>query len=169
MNHFVALIDAIAWPSTVVIIALLFRPQLKSLLSTVQKAGYGRFNLEFSEAIHEIADDVRPEGDLGYSKRPSFEDSEFSPYQAVLKAWDDLELAARNRVECLLPKNETYSEPLERPLDYLEFKGALTPKTAVAIRNLRSLRDHVLASGHEFADRRGAVRYVFSVCKSCEK
>lgn len=77
-----------------------------------------------------------------------------------MKAWETLEQSAKTKVEALLPDGESFVNPLQRPIDYLGFRGVLTPSTAGAVRDLRALRNQVAHSNVEFVSQEGATKYV---------
>ena len=164
MNNFIAILEIVAWPGVVLAIFLMVRKPLTSLLPWIHKIKYRGLEFEFSESLNRTEDDLSQDSGVKTSGEPSDDRLshalKLSPYEAVLAAWSALERCARDKVKDLLPSNESFQNPLGRPLDYLEFKGALTPATARAIRDLRSLRNQVAHIGEDIVVRENATRYV---------
>ena len=84
---------------------------------------------------------------------------DISPASAVIEAWKSLERSAQGKVRQLLPKDETYKDPLRRPVDYLDYKGALVPSTASAARDLRMLRNEAAHARADEISREDALQY----------
>ena len=59
----------------------------------------------------------------------------------------------------LLPPQESFQVPLERPLDYLEYKGALPSPTASALRDMKELRNQAVHAGTHEISRQDAIQY----------
>ncbi len=83
-----------------------------------------------------------------------------SPEAAVISSWQSLELSAINKVKDLLPANERFRNPLQRPTDYLEHKGALTPTTSSAVRDLHYLRKQIVPGSVDEISLEDAIQYV---------
>ena len=157
------IIYLVKWPLTLLIILWIFRRPISSLLPSIQKIKFQGAKIEFSKSLQQTSDDIlensnadidRAAADL--EKRDALTST---PEQTVLEAWNAIEQSAKAKVECLLPADEKFNNPLERPLDYLEFKGALTPTIANAIRDLRSLRNQVVQFGADLVVREDADQY----------
>ena len=166
MNNAIAILDILSWPLVTLVFAFMFRKPLTSLLSAVQKIKYRNleFKFQFKRTLRQTLDDLSETADVRINGDPSNErlsDAlKLPPGQTVLAAWDALENFAGEKVNDLLPAHESFKNPLGRPLDYLDFKGALTPATARAIRDLRSLRNQVVQFGEDLVGRENANRYV---------
>ena len=164
MNNLIAILEIVAWPLTVLVLVWVAREPLTSLLPTIQKIKFRGLEVEFSRFLQQTVEDWSKDAEVSINRDPAdkrLSDAiKLSRGQAVLAAWNALESCAREKVENLLPTDESFKNPLGRPLDYLEFKGALTPATASAIRDLRSLRNQVAHFGEELVVRENAIRYV---------
>ena len=165
MDNFIEIIDILAWPLTVLVILWTVRKPLTSLLRSIQKIKYRGAEIEFfSRSLQQTMNKVSQDADVEISRYPTdtrlCDALKLSPDHSVSEAWKALELSVREKVESLLPAEESFQNPLARPLDYLEFKGALTPTTAGAIRDLRSLRNQVVHFGEDLVVRDDAIRYI---------
>ena len=164
MKNAIAILGILAWPLTVFVIFWMVRKPLASLVPSIQKIKFRGLVFEFSKTLRQTEDDLSKDADVRISGDPSdkrLSDAlQLSTDQAVLAAWSALELCAREKVEDLLPTDESFRNPLGRPLDYLDFKGALTPAAASAIRDLRSLKKQVAQFGEDLVVKESAIRYV---------
>lgn len=165
MDNFIEILDILAWPLTVLVVLSIVREPLISLLGSIQRIKYRGTEIEFfSKSLDQTMSIVSEDTAVELSTDPTdtrLQDAlKLSPAQSVLEAWNALELTAREKVESLLPPEESFKDPLARPIDYLEFKGALTPTTAGAIRDLRSLRNQVVHFGEDLVLRKDAIRYL---------
>ena len=164
MQHFIAILEILAWPLTILVIVWVARGPLRSLLRSIQRVKYRGAEVEFSESLQRIEHEISKDTDIKTKTGPSDDGLHsaltLSPDRTVLEAWDALELCAREKAKGLLPTDESFKDPLGRPLDYLEAKGALTPTTARAIRDLRTLRNQVVHIGADSVDRENATRYL---------
>ena len=165
MDNIIAILEILAWPLTVFVIVCLLRKPLMSLLPSIQKIKFRGAEVEFfSKSLRQVMDDVSEHAEVKIDRDPSdkgLRDAlNLPPDQTVLEAWNALELSAREKVQSLLPADESFEDPLSRPLEYLEFKGALTPTIARAIHDLRSLRNQAVHFGEDLVVRQNAVEYV---------
>ena len=165
MDNVIAIIEILAWPLTILVIVWVVHKPLTSLLPSIQKIKFRGAKIEFfSRSLQETMDNVSQDADVEINTDPSdirlYDALKLSPDHSVLEAWDALELSARKKVANLIPADEAFKDPLARPLDCLEFKGALTPTTAGAIRDLRSLRNQVIHFGKNLVVKEDAIRYV---------
>ncbi|HHT9116658.1 MAG TPA: hypothetical protein ACFYEL_09340 [Candidatus Wunengus californicus] len=146
MDRIIKLLDVIIWPSLVLILFIMLRKPIKSLLSFVENIKYKDFEVKFfRKDLDQLKEEAKEAGiDLQTpigEKTELYKLIEISPSSAILESWKELELAARKKVEELAPRETKYKNPLQRPIAYLEYTGALIPSTARAIRELQSLRN----------------------------
>ncbi len=164
MDNVIAILDILVWPLILLVIVLVVRKALTSLILSIQKIKYRDWVVDFSKALKQTEHEFSKDADVRIKEDPSdnrLSDAlKLSPDRTVVAAWNALELCARQKVMDLAPKNESFQNPLERPLDYLEFKGTLTPATARAIRDLRTLRNQVVHFGVGLVAKEDGIRYV---------
>lgn len=166
MEHVVALFDILAWPITLIVIVFvgIGRKQIKSLIAMIESIKYKDVKIEFSRTLDQVKENI---GETSQHEPHLIADEseiytnilKTSPEAAVIKSWQSLELSAINKVKDLLPDNESFRNPLQRPTDYLEHKGALTPTTASAIRDLRSLRNQIVHRNVDEISPEDAMQY----------
>lgn len=112
MQYLINLIDAIAWPVCIIIIALLFRKQLGSALGQLEHLKYKDFEAKFRRQLDEIESKAREAGLLrpinskaAISGLPEkmgdqiHRISEISPRAAVSEMWVLLESLISNSAE----------------------------------------------------------------------
>lgn len=165
MQYIIALVESLAWPLTVLAIAGIVRKPLMSLIPSIQRIKFRDAEVEFfSKTLQPLLKNMSEDSDVDIDEVPSDERLyrvlKHSPGQTVLEAWIALEHSAKEKVENLLPSNESFESPLERAIEYLEFKGALTPTTLNAIHELRSLRNQVAHFGEDSVTKENAIQYV---------
>ena len=89
------------------------------------------------------------------------------PKQSILQAWNDLEIAAKRKLDELqidLRKNGFKNTELS----YFEYKGALPPKTEAAIQNMRILRNQIAHYPSKAISEKDAHDFI-NVVKKIEK
>ena len=147
MTYMIEILEIIAWPSTILILVWIARSPILSLLPAIQRIRFQGAEIELSQSLQEIENSIAMQEDMKLEDRLLNREIknalDLPPSHLVLEVWSVLERSARTTVERVLPNEETFRKPLDRPIDYLEFKGALTPSTATAIRDLRDLRNQV--------------------------
>lgn len=163
IDQVIRLIDIVAWPATALLLFWLLRKPIRSLVPLIQRIKCKDFEIEFSKKLAEVTADVgeSPLLELGESKEIDqiYALVDISPASAVIEAWRRLERAAEDKVRQLLPKGDTYKDPLRRPVDYLDYKGALVPSAASAARDLRMLRNEAAHAGADEISREDALQY----------
>ena len=129
----------------------------------INRIKYKDFEISFSERLKQIPEDTAEAAKI---EQDPIEDDEkiselisISPASSVIEAWKSLEISAGNKVKQLLPKDETFRDPFQRPIDYLDSKGTFPPSTASAIRELRLLRNQVVHAWGGEISREDAFRY----------
>ena len=164
LENIIKALDILAWPLTLIFLTWFMRKPIQSLIPLIHKIKFQGLELEFLNTLKQAKDNIQENFQIELNtpiEDPKLYDAiKISPDYCVLEAWKVLEQSARKKVEALLPDGETFKSPLQRPIDYLEFKGALTPLTASAIRDLRTLRNQVAHSSVEFVSKEGAIQYV---------
>lgn len=164
LDQVIHLIDILSWPVTVLVLIFLSRNQIKFLIPLIQRIKYKDVEIEFSKKLAQVTEDVGESSLLTSDKADEvariYTLIEISPASAVLEAWAELERTAHEKVQQLIPEDETFRDPLQRPIDYLDFKGALIPSTARAARDLRSLRNVAAHAGVAAISREDAIQYV---------
>ena len=164
MEQAINLIDILAWPLVTLWVIWIIRKPLSLLVEQVGKIKYKGVEIEFTKQLEEISNQSErrrvPPGQGSIADEPQLSAIiEASPAAGVREAWRTLHVSARKKVEQLLPVNETFQNPLDRPLEYLEDKGALIPSTVSTIYDLRSLRNQVVHIKDAAISREDAIRY----------
>jgi hypothetical protein len=106
----VQLVSAIAWPFTVIIIALLFRQEIRKTANRLSALSYKDVKAEFEHDLNKLEKDIKelpakesssktnhPENDLetlnSYERLRRIAD--ISPRAAVMEAWRDIEVTTK--------------------------------------------------------------------------
>ena len=163
MDDLIRLIDIVAWPATTLFAIWLVRKQIRALVPLIQRIKYKEFEVEFSKRLTQINEDIGEPSplELREAKASKLVSSlaDISPSSAIIEAWKGLEQSARNKVKELMPKGETFRNPLQRPIEYLEFKGALIPSTAIATGELRLLRNEAAHADVDDISKEDVIQY----------
>lgn len=163
MEQIIKLLDVVIWPCVVLMMAFMLRKPIKSLLPFVENVKYKDFEVKFRKGLDQIKEGAKEAGiDLQTKigeKTEIYKLVEISPSSAILESWKDLEVAARKKVEELASHGTKYKNPLQRPIAYLEYTGALIPSTARAIRELQSLRNQTAHKSDVKITKEDALEY----------
>ena len=152
MDLFVRLIEILVWPVVVVLLFLRLRKHIEGLFRGLQRFKFKDFENDI-KTLEQIREDIEIESNIRVA--PTTDRSGLhpvvgtSPALAVMEAWNDLEGSAKNKVEEILPNDETFRDPLRRPFDYLNYKGVLSPTIASAVRDLREMRNRAARAENE--------------------
>lgn len=164
IDQFIRVIDIVAWPVTALLLFLIAPWLIKRLFPFIEKIKYKNVEIEFSKKIAQVSADLSglQIQEIEKSKGASHAYSlvSHSPASAVIEAWNSLERAAQEKVRQLIPYDETFKDPLGRPVDYLDHKGALIPSAASAARDLRMLRNEAVHARPGAITREDALQYV---------
>lgn len=163
IDQAIRLIDIVVWPVTMLLVIWFVRKQIPLALQLVRRIKYKDVEIEFSERLAQIKEEVGETSFLESSD--SAEDTtllalaQISPASAIIEVWKKLETSATKKVRELAKNDETYKDPSARPIEYLEYTGALIPSSANAWRNLRSLRNIASHSDATDISREDAIQY----------
>lgn len=131
----------------------------------VTSISYKDLRLQFDQALkaaseHAKENDVA-KSDFSQEAPEIYNLVEVSPASAVLAAWAIVEDAAKGKVQEIMPERETFRDPLQRPIVYLEHKRCLTPSAVNSIHILHQLRDQAAhAKLSKAVSRTNAIRYI---------
>lgn len=95
------IIEAVAWPSAAVIIALAFRSELKSLMPLLRKLKVGSLEAEFEREVKTLEKEVSNSIPLEFSPETEplqhelLQLASINPRSAIIEAWRRIESAIR--------------------------------------------------------------------------
>ena len=153
------LVDALAWPAVVVILALVYRKKIEDLLSRIRKGKLPGGEFEFSEGALRVLSDAPPRalaqssssGEGSEKAISSTLDSayaiiEHSPRAAVQEGWQELQQAALERLEFYDDDDSSDDYPTRTPrpvalTGYLRDQHILDPEEVAVFNELRNLRN----------------------------
>jgi hypothetical protein len=168
VQSLVALVQALAWPLVVVVLAILFRPQLQRLLSVpMQRLKAGPFEVVFDHKLAETEARIAPASPPLPLATPSVREELTSvalesPGLAVLEGHERI---YRRLLELVGPGAAI---PIPGPLPRTGLaiakvatdRGLILPETAQAIEELTELRNLVAHGGLDAITADGALRYL---------
>jgi hypothetical protein len=145
----IRLIEAVTWPVAAGIILLVFRPEVRQLLSLVRKLKAGPLEAEFEREIREISqEEARGATTPEIEKKPDpikttlIELAEQHPRSAILEAWRRVEaavVAAAVTNAIRLPSPDA-SAPV-RAISELARQELVSPGDLALFHDLRGLRN----------------------------
>lgn len=146
----IELLEATAWPVTTLVIVIMFRTELRQLLSRLKKGKVGPAEFEFAEDLKELASDIAETtitpGIGALTLKPEAVNlATLNPRGALLVAWNDIETALTN----LAQKHGLTNDQTQRTTSVLVrrlAKANIIPPTHVTwfldLRHLRNLVAH---------------------------
>jgi len=144
------IVEHLAWPTILLAIVIMFRPSLGKLVPLLERVKYKDLEFLFRGQLAEIGESLSTEQPTSDKIAELKALAEISPRSAIMETWREIESAARAKVGELGSLAEMNLRRSRSALRYLEYTGALTPRTKNALRQLRLLRDQA-AHASEFA------------------
>ncbi len=150
------IVEALAWPGTVIVVLFLIRRELPEIARNLRKLKIKGVELEFGEAAKAVASEAKdavPPGDadVRLMGRPKVElaerlnsIAELAPRAAIVEAWLQVEAAA---VAVIQKKSSPNLKSLPGPMrlrDNLTKIDILNPKQLTVFENLRILRNEAV-------------------------
>lgn len=164
MENFINLVGLVVWPITILIVFFVLRKPISSLIGFTRNVKYKEFEVSFDEKVKEISAEAEDSGVTTTLSSEEKEDIyrlvEVSPSAAVVEAWKEIEIAAREKVNELAGGAEMPVNAKRRPLLYIEHSGALTPSTASTIRDLQQLRNQAAHTKELHLSEDSVIEYV---------
>jgi hypothetical protein len=153
LTFIVELIKALAWPASIIVVALLFRKQLVSLLAAIKKGKFGPAEFEFEREISYI----EAHAELPVTPAPvgAFQTAAEDPRGAILTAW----LKVEERIIRLVMGRGLTNGPRRSPhraYEELLRSGLLSESSLEVLKGLRWLRNEA-AHAAEFTPTPNAV------------
>jgi hypothetical protein len=105
-NEFAQIASVTAWPIVTLVIASLYRADIRSLLTRFKKGKIGEAEFEFGETVKELAHDIAasaPATELVELKPETYNLVKINPQAALLKSWSGIralltDLARKNNL-----------------------------------------------------------------------
>jgi hypothetical protein len=173
-----SLVGSLAWPAMVVVLAVIFRPQVTRLFSTVRRLKWGSLDADLDERLEAVTREAeqvlpppqRPSQDAAESEStfarilrradPLERLAEDAPRAAIIDAWiaveDALRAAAgRAGVGTHLPVTSA------SVLNELGRRGIVDPSLAALINELHALRNEAVHAREFKVGRDEALKYAY--------
>ena len=162
-----SIVESLAWPSSALLIALVFRSQIKDLLSKIRKLSWGDASADFSEELDKLESSGRQ---LEYNITSEDEEAEpihdgrfermllISPAGAVLDAWKPIQkqLEEISFVRFSQIKQKRHYTPQQAAL-MLYKEGYITESDFHLINEMRNLRN--IAAHSDEISKADALRF----------
>ncbi|WP_454867533.1 hypothetical protein [Pseudomonas farris] len=151
-----SIVNAVAWPATLVVLLVLIREQLPQLAKSLRRLKYKDIEMEFGEAAKAIANEVQAimpaaqaDNKIAGQEKEEVKArleaiAELAPRAAILESWLQVEAAAadvirQNNLGVLTP----YPGPM-RLRDSLHKGGILNKRQLAIFEQLRTLRNEAV-------------------------
>ncbi|MDA3799858.1 MAG: hypothetical protein PF692_12340 [Kiritimatiellae bacterium] len=115
MDYIIKIIEALAWPVTIIVLAKMFQTQLTGLINRISRLKHGDTELSFQKQLQEIADKAELKHNPDSRQEHLIPDDEettlvfkllnVDPLSAILVAWERFSDAARKRLGDESPMN----------------------------------------------------------------
>lgn len=166
LDSLARLLDAVAWPAAVFLIAWVLRDPLSELIRGLRRLRYKDFGAEFGRKVQEL-EFKADEADLprGVEEAGPERLAAISPRAAVTEAWRQVEVALRQFAQerGLRDRQSTW-----RIAQELTDQGVLSPSTMGLLDDMKTLRNEAVhaqeldlspADALEYADLAQRVKY----------
>lgn len=157
-----ALVQALAWPVVVLIIAIIFHRQVKALLSEqLKRFKAGPVEVEWERQVVRVETLVEPVprhlGTAGRSLADEFGSlAAQEPRQAILEAFDRMTLRLRPFLAGDEPETERPYSRLQEKLRVATESGRINPEAARAIEGMQILRNIAAHDAGDISPERAA-------------
>lgn len=175
MGTFVQFVDAVAWPIAVLLIALLFRSELRSLLGRMTTLKYKELQAEFEKKLDSAEKEAKAistnkaiDQKIYTNVMDYIEDTksrliriaEVSTRAAIIEAWTELETAIHYTAK-EKGMDEGKRVSMNQLIERLVEKGMISKKLLTLYNDLRALRNQVAHTREYHVTYSQAERYIF--------
>jgi hypothetical protein len=156
LTFFSSIINALAWPATLIVLLILIRKQLPQIAKSLRRLKYKDIEVEFGETAKAIANEVKAivpaaqtENKIAGQEKEEVKArleaiAELAPRAAILESWLQVEAAA---ADVIRQNNLDVSTPYPGPLrlrDSLHKGGILNKRQIAIFEQLRTLRNEAV-------------------------
>ena len=146
----------LAWPLAIVTIALVFRPQIRALLSRIKRGKFGPAEFVFEEEIKELAEERSLLANQNPSQPPlapvetaSVSLAAANPRAAILEAWIGVEASVNQLVKTTTLPKFVHPRDFSGVVRALARNGVIAAEDISLINEIRALRNQA-AHDQEF-------------------
>ena len=160
-------IQALAWPLTLLILILLLRTPITNLIPLIQRLRYKDLELEFGqrveeakvEAAQELPEAAEEPTPLGPEREAIVRLAEISPRAAVLEAWRRVELATLATAKIASGDNLPIKVKPFQAIRALEQNERIERSAINLLKELRSLRNEAAHAPQFALSQESALEY----------
>lgn len=142
----VEIFKAAAWPVAALVLALLFRREIKALLGRARRGKVGPAEFEFEETVRAVASDAKALSPLQISApadtRLVLTNTE--PRAAILQAWVEVEDALNHLASAKAPHANALPGSTYAAIRQLAHEGVIGPEYIALLNDLRTLRNQAV-------------------------
>lgn len=156
------LISSLSWPLAIVVVLLLFRKGLTAQLPNLTKLRIRDFEIEFNKELRKIRseDDAEAAEKLSPSEaQPLLHNVKEDPITAVIRAWQAIEKAAKEKASLLVRKQSDKDKFFDL-IREIEYGRILSPSSTNILRGLHQLRSKIIHESDVKITPKNATQYV---------
>lgn len=154
------LVKAAAWPLAAIVIALIFRQQLRALLSRIRKGKVGPAEFEFEQEVKELLEQAPPQLPPPQVGTPTVTLATTNPRAAILEAWLGVESSVHQLAyNSHLPAPSTLRNP-SSIIRAIEKSGILPSDDVALFNDLRVLRNQATHDPDFSPSPESVIKYV---------
>jgi len=155
------IVKAIAWPAAAIVIAVLFRKQLRALLERIRKGKFGPAEFEFEQEVKELAEQAPiPLPAPTPASTPTVSLATSNPRAAILEAWLRVESSAQRLAYYNHVSSPSTPRTTTNILRSLEKSGLLTFEDVALFNDLRVLRNQAVHDSDFSPSAESAIQFV---------
>ena len=147
LSFTVEIFKAAAWPVATLVVALLFRREIRTLLGRTRKGKVGPAEFEFEESVRAVATDAKglnlppPAAPLAL---PKVVVQSAEPRAAILQAWVEVEDALNHLAYAKAPNAQALPGSTYAAIRQLAHGGVIGPEHIALLNDLRTLRNQAV-------------------------
>jgi hypothetical protein len=147
LTFIVEILKATAWPLAALLIALVFRTELRKLLGRIRKGKVGPAEFEFEETVRVLSTEAKglnlppPAAPLALPKGVAHS---AEPRATILQAWVEVEDALNHLAYAKAPDAQALPGSTYAAIRQLANSGVIGPEYIALLNDLRSLRNQAV-------------------------
>lgn len=155
------IIKAVAWPAAAIVIAVLFRKQLRAMLERIRKGKLGPAEFEFEQEVRALAEQAPdPLPSPTHTSTPTVSLATSNPRAAILEAWLRVESSAQRLAYYNHVPPPSTPRTTTNILRSLEKNGLLTFEDVALFNDLRALRNQAVHDSDFNPSAESAIQFV---------
>jgi len=157
------IVKAVVWPIATVSLAFIFRSPITRALTLITRIKYKDFEMIFHEGVEKIKEEAELQDSIkefSHAENTKLQKlAQHSPKAVVLESWLKIEDAAKTKLNELYQHQEWRKHFQGSPINFILYKGALSPTTKNALQELQRLRNQIVHYSDNVISAKDSVEY----------